>query len=160
MYFAVEYFNSGWCFWYVYVSGILNLTVAKVLPWKRANHTILSGADKLEHGIDYNDSEDDFEDHEHNELQGGEDGTDSYKDYIACDASARGYNTERKQILSIQNLPGCVNYGLEDDTSSLSKETIKMEVGIQVDLDRQWLILSLMYMLQQPVSVCLWFLSK
>jgi len=69
-------------------------------------------------------------------LPGEEDGTDSFRDYIACDTSARGYNAEREQILSIQNLPGCVNYGLEDDTLSLSKGKIKMEVGIQVDLDR------------------------
>ena len=107
------------------MSGILDLTVA-----------ILSGTDKLEHGIDYNDSEDDSADHEDNELQGEEDGTDSYMGYIAHDTSARGYNTEREQILSIQNLPGCVNYGLEEDTLSLSKEKITMEVGIQVDLDR------------------------
>ena len=70
-------------------------------------------------------------------MHGEEDGTDSYRDYIARDASVRGYNTERGQILSIQNLPGCVNYGLEDDTLSLSKGKIKMEVGIQVDLNRQ-----------------------
>ena len=116
---------------------VFNLTVAKLLPSKRAKHTFLSGADKLEHGIDYNDSEDDFADHDHNELQEEEDGTDSYKDYIAGDASARGYNTEREQILSIQNLPGCVNYGLEEDTLNLSKGKMKTEVGIQVDLDRQ-----------------------
>ena len=70
-------------------------------------------------------------------MQGEEDGTDSYRDYIAHDASARGYNTKREQILSIQNLPGCVNYGLEDDTLSLSNGKIKKDVGIQVDLDRQ-----------------------
>ena len=94
---------------------------------------ILSGADKLEHGIDYNDSEDDTS--EDNVLEGEEDGTDSYRGFITNDAPAHGYRTEVEQILSIQNLPGSVNYGFNGETEILRHRKTKCEVGIQVDLD-------------------------
>ena len=65
----------------------------------------------------------------------GEDGVDSYREYIQNEAPAHGYNADMEQILSIQNLPGCVNYGLEVETESLRHRKTKSDVGIQVDLD-------------------------
>ncbi|XP_078373487.1 putative ammonium transporter 3 isoform X2 [Oculina patagonica] len=110
--------------------------INKILPLRLSYDQEMMGADKLEHGIDCNDSEDNSSDLEDNVLQAEEDGTDSYRGYITSDAPVHGYSAEMEHILSIQNLPGCVNYGLEPgETGSVTHRKIKSEVGIQVDLD-------------------------
>ena len=96
---------------------------------------IISGSDKLEHGIDCKDSDDNSSDLEDNVPQAEEDGTDSYHGYITNDAPAHGYSAEMEQILSIQNLPGCVNYAFEGETGTLRHRKTKSEVGTQVDMD-------------------------
>jgi len=41
---------------------------------------------------------------------------------------------EIEEILSIQNLPGCVNYGFEGNSSTGSLRN-RSEIGVQVDLE-------------------------
>ena len=95
------------------------------------------GTDKLEHGIDCNDSDDDFFGMEDDTPEAEEDVVDSCGEYIRNEAPAHCYSANMDQILSIQNLPGCANYGLEFDSGSLTQRNIKNEVGIQVDLQDQ-----------------------
>lgn len=93
------------------------------------------GTDKLEHGIDYNDSEDDIFGLENDTLEGEEDGVDSFGEYTKNEALANRHGDNMDQILSIRNLPGYANYGLESSSGShLSKRKMTAEVGVQVDL--------------------------
>ena len=102
------------------------------------------GADKLEHGIDCEDSEDELADFRDPGLE-GEDGLDSDRElrnkiHGVAQGNAEGHsfnsNAEMKEILSLQNLPGCVNYGFErkNSSESLRSRKLKNEVGVQVDL--------------------------
>ena len=107
----------------------------------------LLGADKLEHGIDFNESEDDAANLSNDGLA-EVDGLDSEREYTGNEAEASnnsqapwnhgfGCEPEMEEILSIQNLPGCVNYGFEGKTSnrSLRNRKSKCEIGVQVDLE-------------------------
>ena len=102
------------------------------------------GADKLEHGIDCEDSEDELADFRDPGLE-GEDGLDSDRElrnkiHGVAQGNAEGHsfnsNAEMEEILSLQNLPGCVNYGFErkNSSESLRNRKLKNEVGVQVDL--------------------------
>ena len=116
-------------------------------PWgePRTNliHLLL-GADKLEHGIDCEDSEDELADFRDPGLE-GEDGLDSDRElrnkiHGVAQGNAEGHsfnsNAEMEEILSLQNLPGCINYGFErkNSSESLRNRKLKNEVGVQVDL--------------------------
>ena len=102
------------------------------------------GADKLEHGIDCEDSEEELADFRDPGLE-GEDGIDSDRElrnkiHGVAQKNAEGHsfksNAEMEEILSLQNLPGCVNYGFErkNSSESLRNRKLKNEVGVQVDL--------------------------
>ena len=103
------------------------------------------GADKLEHGIDCEDSEGEFADFHDPGLE-GEDGLDSDRElrnkiHGVAQGNAEDHsfnsNAEIEEILSLQNLPGCVNYRFERKNSSESlsgNRKLKREVGVQVDL--------------------------
>ena len=102
------------------------------------------GADKLEHGIDCEDSEDELADFRDPDLE-GEDGLDSDRElrnkiHGVAQGNTEGHsfnsNAEMKEILSLQNLPGCVNDGFErkNSSESLRNRKLKNEVGVQVDL--------------------------
>ena len=102
------------------------------------------GADKLEHGIDCEDSEDELADFRDPGLE-GEDGLDSDRElrnkiHGVAQGNAEGHsfnsNAQMEEILSLQNLPGCVYYGFErkNSSESLRNRKLKNEVGVQVDL--------------------------
>ena len=102
------------------------------------------GADKLEHGIDCEDSEDELADFRDPGLE-GEDGLDSDREFRnkihgVAQGNAEGHsvnsNAEMEEILSLQNLSSCVNYGFQrkNSSESLRNRKLKNEVGVQVDL--------------------------
>ena len=76
------------------------------------------------------------------------DGLDSEREYMRNEVEA-GNNSEAprnhgfscfpemEEVLSIPNLPGCVNYGFEGKTSngSLRNRKSKCEIGVQVDFE-------------------------
>ena len=103
------------------------------------------GSDKLEHGIDCNESEDETADLGDDYLA-EEDGLDSDREYIRGETQggnrseaprAHGYSSEAEEILSVQNLPGSVNFGFKrgNSTASLRNQKSKCEIGVQADLD-------------------------
>ena len=117
-----------------------------ITPRRARNNLIIYilGADKLEHGIDCEDSEDELADFRDPGLE-GEDGLDSDRElrnkiHGVAQGNAEGHsfnsNAEMKEILSLQNLSGCVNYGFErkNSSESLRNRKLKNEVGVQVDL--------------------------
>ncbi|XP_073239196.1 putative ammonium transporter 3 [Porites lutea] len=130
--------------WSAFTTWLQLFLIGKILPLRLTFEQEMIGADKLEHGIDCEDSEDELADFRDPGLE-GEDGLDSDRElrnkiHGVAQRNAEGHsftsNAEMEEILSLQNLPGCVNYGFErkNSSESLRNRKLKNEVGVQVDL--------------------------
>lgn len=113
--------------------------------------TIFVGADKLEHGIDCNEPEDDGTAAHSDNGSAEVDCLDSDREYIRSEGQAEkgsdpsragGFSScpEMEEVLLIKNLPGCANYGFEGESSNiydgaLRQRKSKSEIGVQVDLE-------------------------
>ncbi|PFX19288.1 putative ammonium transporter 3 [Stylophora pistillata] len=91
--------------WSALTTWLQLFLINKILPIRLTREQEIIGTDKLEHGIDCNDSEDDINELEHDTLEGEEDGVDSFGEYIKNEAPALNHGAKMDQILSIHNLP-------------------------------------------------------